>query len=97
MCFYQGTEIRDKALIGHRGEEEYKILDDAAVLEFCRELTAEYLENRDTTAYVTKFASNKDFWGMDLTTIPGFAEEVSKDIVKIQKIGMKNAIAETVK
>ena len=67
------------------------------MLEFCRELTAEYLENRDTTAYVTKFASNKDFWGMDLTTIPGFAEEVSKDIVKIQKIGMKNAIAETVK
>lgn len=97
MCFYQGTEIRDKALIGHRGDAEYQILDDTAVLEFCKENTAAYQESRDTQAYVNKFASNVDFWGMDLTTIPGFAEEVVKDIVKIQKIGMKAAISELVK
>ena len=59
--------------------------------------TAAYQESRDTQAYVNKFASNVDFWGMDLTTIPGFAEEVVKDIVKIQKIGMKAAISELVK
>lgn len=34
MAFYTGTEIRDKALIGHRGEQEYNILDDLQVLEF---------------------------------------------------------------
>ena len=34
MAFYTGTEIRDKALIGHRDGTEYQILDDAAVLEF---------------------------------------------------------------
>ncbi len=33
MAFYTGSEIRDKALIGHR-DGEYQILDDAAVLEF---------------------------------------------------------------
>lgn len=33
MAFYTGTEIRDKALIGHRDGEEYQILDDAYVLE----------------------------------------------------------------
>ena len=34
MAFYHGTEIRDKALIGHRDGQEYNIMDDKAVLEF---------------------------------------------------------------
>ena len=34
MAFYTGSEIRDKALIGHRNGQEYNIMDDAAVLEF---------------------------------------------------------------
>ena len=34
MAFYTGSEIRDKALIGHRNGQEYSIMDDAAVLEF---------------------------------------------------------------
>ena len=33
MAFYKGTEIRDKALIGHREGQEYNIMDDKAVLE----------------------------------------------------------------
>ena len=51
MAFYTGSEIRDGALIGHRGEEEYRIMDDAAVLEFfasnslkdAKEFTEEFL------------------------------------------------------
>ena len=36
MAFYTGTEIRDKALIGHRGEQEYNILDDVCSIGiFC--------------------------------------------------------------
>ena len=34
MAFYTGSEIRDKALIGHRNGQEYNIMDDMAVLEF---------------------------------------------------------------
>ena len=37
MAFYTGNEIREKALIGHRNGEEYKIMDDMQVLEFFKE------------------------------------------------------------
>ena len=33
ITFYRGTEVRDGALIGHRGDEEYRIQDGQAILE----------------------------------------------------------------
>lgn len=54
MAFYTGTEIRDKALIGHRGEQEYNILDDAAVLEFLRQTAAKSQENSHMQSFRMK-------------------------------------------
>ena len=50
MAFYTGTEIRDKALIGHRDGQEYNILDDAAVLEFFAVLSNEAFWGQDLSA-----------------------------------------------
>ena len=33
ITFYRGTEIRDGALIGRRGDEEYRIQDGQSILE----------------------------------------------------------------
>lgn len=36
MAFYTGSEIRDGVLIGHRGQQEYNIMDDADVFGIFR-------------------------------------------------------------
>ena len=58
MAFYTGTEIRDKALIGHRDGQEYNILDDAAVLEFFAANSS-----KDAREYAHAVLSNEAFWG----------------------------------
>ena len=98
VAFYQGTEIRDGALIGSRNGEEYKIIDDAAVMEFCKENTAAYKSGAiDTLTYVTNMASKESFWGMDLTTLPGFAQAVASYIKEIEAIGAAAVISNIIK
>lgn len=97
-CFYQGTEICDGALVGVRNGEAYKIIDDAAVMGFCKENTVAYKSGAiDTLTYVRNFASRESFWGMDLTVLPDFAETVAADIREIEKIGMAAAISNIIK
>ena len=73
MAFYHGTEIRDKALIGHRNGQEYNIMDDKAVLEF-------FAANceKDTQTFVTSFLGNEDFFGQDLNKVLISAEDEAK-------------------
>ena len=87
MAFYTGSEIRDKALIGKRGEEEYKILDDEAVLRF-------FAENStgDTAEFVNAFLSNEEFFGQDLTKVEGLTAQVSAYLAEIRELGMRKAM-----
>lgn len=87
MAFYTGTEIRDKALIGHRNGEEYQILDDAAVLEFFAANSS-----KDEDAYTKAVLSNVDFWGQDLTALPGVEEAVASYMKEIRANGMRKAM-----
>ncbi len=85
--FYKGDEIVNGALIGHRGEEEYKIMDDPDVLEFFRDncrLPAKELVN--------KYLSNETFHGQDLTKVTGLAAEVTRDLENIRDYGMRKAM-----
>ncbi len=79
IAFFSGTKLADNALIGKRGDEQYKILDDMDVLEF-------YYANKDASSseLVSKVCSNIDFWGEDLNKINGFSEMVLKylDLIK---------------
>lgn len=87
MAFYTGTEIRDKALIGHRGEEEYNILDDEAVLAFFAANSG-----KDPAEYVHNTLSNKDFWGQDLSAPAGVEDAVAGYLADIRELGMRGAM-----
>lgn len=90
MAFYTGSEIRDKALIGHRNGQEYNIMDDAAVLEFFRDYSG-----RDTRTFVEAYLSNENFHGQDLTKIEGLCEAVASYLDDIKENGMRAALCRT--
>lgn len=87
MAFYTGTEIRDKALIGHRDGQEYNIMDDRAVLEFfaanCEKPSREFAQN---------FLSNTEFFGQDLTKIDGLVDAVAGYLDEIAAKGMRKTL-----
>lgn len=88
IAFYRrGEELRDGALIGRRDGVEYKIMDDAAVLEF-------FLANqgRSNAELVKAFMSNEEFFGQDLTQEPNACEAVTGYLDEIEKIGMRKAM-----
>lgn len=87
MAFYTGTEIRDKALIGHRDGEEYNIMDDAAVLEFFAENSA-----KEAKEYTHAVLSNESFWGQDLSVLPGVEDAVASYTEDIRALGMRGAM-----
>ncbi|MGN0387058.1 MAG: tagaturonate reductase [Lachnospiraceae bacterium] len=87
LSFYTGSEIRDKALIGHRNGEEYQILDDEYVLKF-------FAENSGKTPaeYAHNVLSNTEFWGQDLSLLPGVEEAVIEYLSQIRESGMRAAM-----
>ena len=87
MAFYTGSEIRDKALIGHRDGVEYQILDDAAVLEFFAANSG-----KEAAEYAHAVLSNEAFWGQDLSKLAGVEEAVTSYISEIRALGMRKAM-----
>ena len=87
MAFYTGSEIREKALIGHRDGQEYNIMDDMAVLEFFAANSA-----KASSEFVQADLSNTDFHGQDLTPVAGLADTVTAYLEDIRTLGMRKAI-----
>lgn len=87
MAFYTGTEIRDKALIGHRDGQEYNIMDDAAVLEFFAANS-----NKEPAEFAHAVLANEDFWGQDLSALAGVEETIVSYLTDIRAIGMRKTM-----
>lgn len=87
MAFYTGTEIRDKALIGHRDGQEYNIMDDAAVLEFFAANSS-----KEPAEFVHAVLSNTDFWGQDLSELSGVEDAITSYLTDIRTIGMRKTM-----
>lgn len=87
MAFYCGTEIRDKALIGHRDGQEYNIMDDMAVLEFFRDNC-----EKDTASFVSAFLGNEIFFGQDLNKVAGLTDAIVAYLDDIKANGMRAAL-----
>lgn len=87
MAFYTGTEIRDKALIGHRDGQEYNIMDDAAVLEFFAANSS-----KEPAEFVHAVLSNEDFWGQDLSALAGVEELIVSYLTDIRANGMRKTM-----
>ena len=87
MAFYQGDEIRDGALIGTRNGEEYRIMDDAAVMEFFRDNC-----RKETSEFVKAFLARSDFFGQDLNEIEGLTKTLVAHLNDIKENGMRSAL-----
>ena len=87
MAFYTGTEIRDKALIGHRDGQEYNIMDDAAVLAFFAANSS-----KEPKEYVHAVLANTDFWGQDLSALAGVEEAIVSYLTDIRAVGMRRTM-----
>ncbi len=91
LAFYTGTRQPDGSYCGVRGETQYPIRDDAAVLDAmadaCRLPAAEFVD---------RIARRTDFWGMDLREIPGFASAAAAALDRIRTVGAAAALAECV-
>ncbi len=92
LCaFYASGEPRDGGLWGDRNGEEYRILDDGAVLSF-------FTEHRNDPDLIEQFAARADFWGRDLTETPGFTDAAKRwyDLIVTEgaEAALKKAAAE---
>lgn len=90
MAFYTGSEIRDKALIGHRAGQEYHILDDMAVLEFFRDNSG-----KSSAEFAHAFLSREDFFGQNLNEIEGLTDTITAHLDDIRTNGMRAALCKT--
>jgi len=87
MSFYRSTELVDNALIGHKEDQTYKIMDDTFVLEFFAK--ASKLPTKD---FVMTYLSTDKFFGEDMTKYKGLVELVTRYIEEIETIGMRAAL-----
>ena len=79
----------EDGLVGKRAAgNEYKIQDDAWVLDF-------YWEHRkdDAKALARAVLANEKMWDQDLTKITGLEEKVAADLALIRKEGAEAAYA----
>ena len=83
--FYRGIRWEeDSIMVAKREANEYPVKDDLNVLKF-------YMERKDAKieGLVHDVLSNVDFWGQDLTQIPGFESAVLQDMEVIQESGAR--------
>ena len=83
IAFYRGTKLTDDGLTATRpAGNEYTIKDDRPILQF-------YYDHKDDDAAALTHAvcANTEFWGEDLTAIPGFEEAVAGYVKAIEEKG----------
>ncbi|MGF0034368.1 tagaturonate reductase [Bariatricus sp. SGI.154] len=83
IAFYRGNELTDAGLKAVRPNgDSYTISDDRSVLEF-------YLAHKDDSARDLAYAvcQNTDFWGEDLSALPGFSDMVAGVLERIETKG----------
>lgn len=97
LAFYRGTPVTQNELIGSRGTQTYAIRDDAPVLAFFAEAWKKADATKNYAELVTTTLSRTDFWGQDLSKIPGFTEFVTKSLEAIVKDGTRAAVTAVLK
>jgi tagaturonate reductase len=97
IAFYQGTEIRDNKLVGHRKGREYLVSDDLSALEFFRKLWKDYDAGKsDPITLARQVLANTDFWGEDLNNVSGLAVKVGAYLQGILSEGMGKSVEKLV-
>ncbi len=87
LVFYHGMELTAEGLVNYRDGEVYVIRDDRTILEFY------YEHKEDSLAELAEaVCARKDWWGVDLRTVPTFVETCKQLLAKIEANGIKSVI-----
>jgi len=79
---------------GERNGERYPLQDDAHWLERYQQLWTKLGDNTITLReLVDAVLGDSEHWEQDLTTVPGLAEQVTRDLDAILTQGMRHAVA----
>ncbi len=88
MSLYRGGKLgEDGKLHCERAGQPYELQDDAAVLKFFDETSA-----LPPSEQVKAFLSNAEFFGQDLTAVPGLEQSVADSLADILARGMKAVV-----
>lgn len=86
LLFMRATENQQGKYFGTLNGEQYPINDESAPYFY------EVWQQHDGNALVDEVLRNQELWGTDLTTLPGFAEAVKKQMSCIQNQGIIEGI-----
>ena len=86
MAFYSGSCDESGRLTAARGDDTYEIIDDAAVLDF---FAANHTLSPED--FTVALLSREDFWGGDLSAMPGLANKVAGHLRRIRDKGARAA------
>jgi len=87
MALYQGGTLAKGSLTCTRDGKPYTLRDDPAVLAFFAGHS-----NQPVAEQTRLFLSNADFFGQDLTQIPGLTQAVTDALTEIKQKGMRTAL-----
>ena len=87
MALYQHGTLADGVLRCMRHGQPYELRDDAAVLVFFAENTA-----KPAAQQAALFLSHSDFFGQDLTLVPGLLTATAQALEEIMRDGMRTAL-----
>ncbi|MFV0361694.1 MAG: tagaturonate reductase [Suipraeoptans sp.] len=92
IAFYRGYTLSDGVMIANRDGDDYMVKDDASILDF-------YIAHKDNDAkeLTSAVCKNIDFWGEDLTKLPGFEESVCAYLKDIEKNGAYSVMKDCLK
>lgn len=82
VAFYHGSVRTEDGLLATRPDGDYTVHDDAKVLDF-------FYEQRNASAEALTHAvcTRTDFWGEDLSALPGFEQAVYGYLTRIEESG----------
>ncbi|WP_432712120.1 tagaturonate reductase [Pedobacter sp.] len=85
---FMKSEERDGKYFGNYGGVEYPINDDSAAYFHEKQVVATSEES-----YIRQIMKDSAFWGLDLQSLTGFTEQVTKYYLEIKETSIKQAIS----
>lgn len=91
--FYRGQRSDSTELRGRRGDSQYPIRDDPAVLDFFEKAWAAHGAGGGTCDLAAAVLANRSFWDADLSALPGLTETVAAGLDAILAHGARDAVS----
>lgn len=92
LAFYRCERLTNEGMLALRGEEEYQVCDERAVLEFFAAHRAD-----DAPTLVQSAVLSPALWGEPLPQLPGFSEAATSYLACIWERGMYEALKTVVR